>query len=66
MLTPSINPEALYVQLGRLVEAMPNLLEPLPFPPNTTVDTCETLLEGHKGGNGVGFSRSPVDKLAPY
>jgi hypothetical protein len=30
-----INPEALYVQLGRLIEAMPNLHEPLPLPRST-------------------------------
>jgi hypothetical protein len=33
--TLAIDPEALYVQLGRLVEAMPNLLEPLPLPRST-------------------------------
>jgi hypothetical protein len=31
----AIDPEALYVQLGRLVEAMPNFLEPLPLPRST-------------------------------
>jgi hypothetical protein len=30
-----LDPEALYVQLGRLVEAMPNLLESLPLPRST-------------------------------
>src|SRR5438128_2041403 len=31
----AIDPEALYIQLGRLVETMPNLFEPLPYPRST-------------------------------
>jgi hypothetical protein len=30
-----VDPQSLYVQLGRLVEEMPNLLEPLPHPART-------------------------------
>lgn len=30
-----ITPEALYLQLGRLVQSIPNLLEPLPLPRST-------------------------------
>jgi hypothetical protein len=31
----TIDPEALYIQLGRLVETMPKLTEPLPYPRST-------------------------------